>query len=80
MSSIQKILGKAEQLIPTGLYIDPIKWKYLLRSIIRGNNVMLLGPSGSGKCLYKDTNLKLKVDDKLYKKIVELQNDKLKSK
>lgn len=34
---------------PSELSLPPIKWKYLLRNILRGRNIMMTGPSGSGK-------------------------------
>jgi len=34
---------------PNDFYIDDLKWKYLLRNIIRGKNIMMTGPSGCGK-------------------------------
>ena len=34
---------------PYDFSIDDLKWKYLLRNIIRGKNIMMTGPSGCGK-------------------------------
>jgi nitric oxide reductase NorQ protein len=34
---------------PNDFYIDSLKWKYLLRNIIKGKNIMMTGPSGCGK-------------------------------
>ena len=34
---------------PNDFYFDDLKWKYLLRNIIRGKNIMMTGPSGCGK-------------------------------
>jgi nitric oxide reductase NorQ protein len=34
---------------PNDFYIDNLKWKYLLRNIIKGKNIMMTGPSGCGK-------------------------------
>jgi len=36
---------------PTGLFIEDLKWKYLLRSAVRGKNIMMTGPTGCGKTL-----------------------------
>ncbi len=36
---------------PMNLVIPDIKWKYLVRSALRGENILLLGPSGTGKTL-----------------------------
>jgi len=34
---------------PNDFFINELKWKYLLRNIIRGKNIMMTGPSGCGK-------------------------------
>ena len=34
---------------PTDFFINDLKWKYLLRNIIKGKNIMMTGPSGCGK-------------------------------
>jgi len=34
---------------PDDLVVTDIKWKYLVRNIIRGKNILMTGPSGSGK-------------------------------
>jgi nitric oxide reductase NorQ protein len=36
---------------PKGLFMDELKWKYLLRSAVRGKNIMMTGPTGCGKTL-----------------------------
>ena len=40
---------------PNDFYIDDLKWKYLLRNIIRGKNIMMTGPSG---CVKTDVTFK----------------------
>ena len=47
----QFIHEKGESLKPKGLFIDGLKWKYLIRSAVRGKNIMMLGPTGCGKTL-----------------------------
>jgi len=47
----QFIHTKGMELKPEGLFIDQLKWKYLLRSAVRGKNIMMLGPTGCGKTL-----------------------------
>ena len=42
---------KGGELKPEGLLIEGLKWKYLLRSAVRGKNIMMLGPTGCGKTL-----------------------------
>ena len=34
---------------PNDFYINDLKWKYLLRNIMKGKNIMMTGPSGCGK-------------------------------
>jgi len=34
---------------PQSLIISDLKWKYLVRSAVRGKNIMMVGPSGCGK-------------------------------
>ena len=36
---------------PTGLVMNELKWKYLVRSAVRGKNIMMTGPAGCGKTL-----------------------------
>jgi nitric oxide reductase NorQ protein len=34
---------------PKDLEMSPTKWKYLIRSVVRGKNIMMVGPAGCGK-------------------------------
>ena len=36
---------------PKGLVMNELKWKYLVRSAVRGKNIMMTGPAGCGKTL-----------------------------
>ena len=36
---------------PQGLMMTELKWKYLVRSAVRGKNIMMTGPSGCGKTM-----------------------------
>jgi MoxR-like ATPase len=46
---IYKWIEKCAELKPTDLIIDDLPWKYLCRSVYRGKNVLILGPTRSGK-------------------------------
>jgi len=48
---IVNFIEKSVSLRPDSLIMSNIKWKYLIRSVIRGKNVMMTGPSGCGKTL-----------------------------
>ena len=45
------IHNEASKLKTEMLFIDELKWKYLIRNIIRGKNIMMTGPAGSGKTM-----------------------------
>ena len=36
---------------PKGLMMSELKWKYLIRSAVRGKNIMMTGPAGCGKTM-----------------------------
>jgi nitric oxide reductase NorQ protein len=42
-------ISNAPAIKPDHLEITDIKWKYLIRSAVRGKNIMMVGPAGSGK-------------------------------
>ena len=42
---------ESPKLKPDVLKITDLKWKYLMRSAIRGKNIMMTGPSGCGKTM-----------------------------
>ena len=42
-------ISNAPSIKPNHLEITDIKWKYLIRSAVRGKNIMMVGPAGSGK-------------------------------
>ena len=39
------------KLKPKGLVMKELKWKYLIRSAVRGKNVLMTGPAGCGKTM-----------------------------
>jgi len=46
---ISKYLDDCVSLRPKTLILDDLRWKYLVRSVIRGKNVMMVGPARCGK-------------------------------
>ena len=48
-ADVTKMLTDCNTLKPKTLIIDDLQWKYLVRSVLRGKNILFLGPSRSGK-------------------------------
>lgn len=48
---VERFIQESMSLKPENLLISAIKWKYLVRSVVRGKNIMMTGPSGCGKTL-----------------------------
>ena len=48
---VKDFVKKSYALKPDKLVMDELKWKYLIRSALRGKNILLLGPAGQGKTL-----------------------------
>ena len=44
-------IHESYDLKPDGLVMSELKWKYLIRSAVRGKNIMMTGPAGSGKTM-----------------------------
>ena len=42
---------EAKELKPQMLFMSELKWKYLVRNILRGKNIMMTGPAGCGKTM-----------------------------
>jgi len=49
MDAAMKLISKAADIKPADLEMSDIKWKYLVRSAVRGKNIMMVGPAGCGK-------------------------------
>ncbi len=45
------IHSEASGLKPKMLFMGELKWKYLIRNILRGKNIMMTGPAGCGKTM-----------------------------
>lgn len=48
---VKKFIHQSVKLKPDQLIMSPLKWKYLIRSVMRGKNILMTGPSGSGKTM-----------------------------
>jgi MoxR-like ATPase len=52
------IHNEAVGLRPSNMIMTDLKWKYLVRSAVRGKNIMMTGPAGTGKTLAAQTLVK----------------------
>ena len=50
-NDVVDFISKCDSLKPDHLIISSLKWKYLMRSVLRGKNILMTGPSGCGKTL-----------------------------
>jgi nitric oxide reductase NorQ protein len=48
---IMNMIHSSYDLKPIGLKMNELKWKYLIRSAVRGKNIMMTGPAGCGKTM-----------------------------
>lgn len=48
-AAIMNMIADAPSMRPSSLIISDVKWKYLVRSVLRGKNLMITGPAGNGK-------------------------------
>lgn len=49
--AVMSMIHSSYDLKPKGLKMNELKWKYLIRSAVRGKNIMMTGPSGCGKTM-----------------------------
>lgn len=56
---VVEFVKKSASLRPQNLIMSDLKWKYLVRSVLRGKNIMMTGPSGCGKTLAAQTVAKV---------------------
>ena len=54
-NDVVEFLKTVNTLRPKNLIMDDLKWRYLVRSVLRGKNIMMTGPSGCGKTLAAQT-------------------------
>ena len=48
---VLNFIHSSYSLKPKGLVMKELKWKYLIRSAVRGKNIMMTGPAGCGKTM-----------------------------
>jgi midasin (ATPase involved in ribosome maturation) len=49
--AVMNMIHSSYDLKPKGLKMNELKWKYLIRSGVRGQNIMMTGPAGCGKTM-----------------------------
>jgi nitric oxide reductase NorQ protein len=49
--AVTEFIHKSVGLKPQALIMNDLKWKYLVRSAMRGRNIMMTGPAGTGKTI-----------------------------
>ena len=49
MDPVLELIKNSYKIKPADLEMSDIKWKYLVRSAVRGKNIMMVGPAGCGK-------------------------------
>jgi len=50
-AEVLNFIHSSYSLKPAGLMMTELKWKYLIRSAVRGKNIMMTGPAGCGKTM-----------------------------
>ena len=48
---VLNFIHNSYSLKPQGLMMSELKWKYLIRSAVRGKNILMTGPAGCGKTM-----------------------------
>ena len=50
-AEVLNFIHNSYSLKPQGLMMNELKWKYLIRSAVRGKNILMTGPAGCGKTM-----------------------------
>jgi len=50
-AEVMNFISNSYSLKPESLVMKELKWKYLIRSAVRGRNIMMTGPAGCGKTM-----------------------------
>ena len=54
-NEVKDIIDTCYSLKPDKLFMGELKWKYLVRSVMLGKNILIVGPTGCGKTLAAQT-------------------------
>ncbi len=65
-ASMTELLANASQYKPKTLIISDIHWKYLIRSVWKGKNILIVGPTGCGKTVAAQEVSKVVRDEQHY--------------
>jgi len=69
-AKVTKLVSDFKHAIPPkDFFIDKLKWKFLVRNIEKGKNIMMTGPSGCGK-----TDATFKAAEALFVKALQTEN------
>lgn len=49
LDPVLELIKNSANIKPNDLEMSDVKWKYLVRSAVRGKNIMMVGPAGCGK-------------------------------
>ena len=52
---LMEFIATSDSLKPSSLFMGSTKWKFLVRSAMRGKNIMMTGPAGCGKTMAAQT-------------------------
>ncbi len=52
---LMQFIETAQSIKPKQLFLSELKWKFLVRSAMRGKNIMMTGPAGCGKTMAAKT-------------------------
>lgn len=78
-TNIIEFLKTTDSFKPENLIMNNLKWKYLMRSVLRGKNIMMTGPSGCGKTLAAQSVAKVLANEPITVEISQSELNELRS-